>query len=363
MKGPSVQFVGDQILEGLAIFASTPFRALAKLVTDCRQWHPTNLMKLPYPDFSEGKKRSLSELADLLLKRTMLELSTDETSSFFAQPFKERLQISDQNLITAERQIDELVADSYGTDVSEFRELDELLSAAGSDSNTGTPGSGIGSTLTKPASGIKGHVAAGADLKTALFDVDGEDAADLAAEGAGPHPLSDTVRLTAGVAQIEPGKDGMRVAVYNDANKDAAAFTGLSYYDYDPAFVVEAKFEPAAKLEPKVFQTSRGWYKQFYYAGDAVFTLKGVAVRLPMYAGSDKPDEIDSLAAFIMERPDVVKLSLRSKGDLPVNEFLAAHFNGGGHANAAGGQSKEPLQAVVDRFLREVPAFLAKHPA
>ena len=156
-------------------------------------------------------------------------------------------------------------------------------------------------TLTKPASGIKGHVAAGADLKTALFDVDGEDAADLAAEGAGPHPLSDTVRLTAGVAQIEPGKEGMRVAVYNDANKDAAAFTGLSYYDYDPAFVVEAKFEPAAKLEPKVFQTSRGWYKQFYYAGDAVFTLKGVAVRLPMYAGSDKPDEIDSLAAFIMD--------------------------------------------------------------
>ncbi len=134
MKGPSVQFVGDQILEGLAIFASTPFRALAKLVTDCRQWHPTNLMKLPYPDFSDGKKRSLAELADLLLKRTRLELSTDETSSFFAQPFKERLQISDQNLITAERQIDELVADSYGTDVSEFRELDELLSAAGSDS-------------------------------------------------------------------------------------------------------------------------------------------------------------------------------------------------------------------------------------
>lgn len=69
------------------------------------------------------------------------------------------------------------------------------------------------------------------------------------------------------------------------------------------------------------------------------------------------------LAAFIMERPDVVKLSLRSKGDLPVNEFLSAHFSGGGHANAAGGQSKEPMQAVVERFLREVPAFLAKHPA
>lgn len=69
------------------------------------------------------------------------------------------------------------------------------------------------------------------------------------------------------------------------------------------------------------------------------------------------------MAAFIVERPDVVKLSLRSKGALPVNEFLTQHFNGGGHGNAAGGHAKEPLAKVVERFLRELPAFLAAHPA
>lgn len=69
------------------------------------------------------------------------------------------------------------------------------------------------------------------------------------------------------------------------------------------------------------------------------------------------------LAAFIVERPEVVKLSLRSKGALPVNELLATHFNGGGHANAAGGHAREPLQRVVERFLKELPAFLAAHPA
>lgn len=143
-------------------------------------------------------------------------------------------------------------------------------------------------------------VTASDDLKSAAFTADGQ-SVDLAAEGVSPYPLSDTTRVSAGVAQIEPGKDGMRVAIYNDANPGAAAFTGLDYYPYDPAFVVTARFEPAAKAEPKVFQTSRGWYKQFYYAGDAVFALKGVEVRLPMYAGSDKPDEIDSLAAFIMD--------------------------------------------------------------
>ena len=154
-------------------------------------------------------------------------------------------------------------------------------------------------TLTKPEK-PEIWVTASDDLKHAQFEMPGA-TIDLTDPDASPFAISETVRVTAGIAQIEPGKDGMRVAIYNDANKDAAAFTGLDYYPYDPSFVVEAKFEPAAKLEPKVFQTSRGWYKQFYYAGDAVFTLKGVETRLPMYAGSDKVEEIDSLAAFIMD--------------------------------------------------------------
>jgi phosphoesterase RecJ-like protein len=69
------------------------------------------------------------------------------------------------------------------------------------------------------------------------------------------------------------------------------------------------------------------------------------------------------LAAFFMERPDMVKISLRSKGDLPVDRLLKEHFDGGGHANAAGGQSKESLEATVKRFMSLLPGFLAAHPA
>ncbi|MCB0763932.1 MAG: bifunctional oligoribonuclease/PAP phosphatase NrnA [Flavobacteriales bacterium] len=69
------------------------------------------------------------------------------------------------------------------------------------------------------------------------------------------------------------------------------------------------------------------------------------------------------LAAFFVERPDMVKISLRSKGDLPVDRFLKEHFNGGGHRNAAGGQSNETLEATIARFERELPKFLQQHPA
>lgn len=69
------------------------------------------------------------------------------------------------------------------------------------------------------------------------------------------------------------------------------------------------------------------------------------------------------LAAFFVEHPDMVKISLRSKGDLPVDRFLKEHFNGGGHVNAAGGRSELRLEAAVQRFMSLLPAFLEAHPA
>ncbi|PTS99080.1 DHH family phosphoesterase [Pedobacter sp. HMWF019] len=56
------------------------------------------------------------------------------------------------------------------------------------------------------------------------------------------------------------------------------------------------------------------------------------------------------LAAFIIERTDRVKLSLRSTGDFPANEICKKYFNGGGHRNAAGGASDESLTDTVEKF-------------
>lgn len=63
------------------------------------------------------------------------------------------------------------------------------------------------------------------------------------------------------------------------------------------------------------------------------------------------------LAAFIVERKDKVKLSLRSTGDFPANEICKKYFNGGGHRNAAGGQSEESLNKVVEKFKSILPEY------
>tara|TARA_B100000780_G_scaffold72072_1_gene48291 strand:- start:59584 stop:60591 length:1008 start_codon:yes stop_codon:yes gene_type:complete len=46
-----------------------------------------------------------------------------------------------------------------------------------------------------------------------------------------------------------------------------------------------------------------------------------------------------NIAVLVVERGDVVKLSLRSKGSIKVNIIANKYFNGGGHTNAAGGIS------------------------
>jgi len=59
-----------------------------------------------------------------------------------------------------------------------------------------------------------------------------------------------------------------------------------------------------------------------------------------------------TMAAIIIEREEVVKLSFRSVGDFAVNELAAEHFAGGGHKNAAGGISNLNMQETVNKFLK-----------
>jgi len=63
------------------------------------------------------------------------------------------------------------------------------------------------------------------------------------------------------------------------------------------------------------------------------------------------------LAAFIVERTDKVKLSLRSRGEFPANEICKKYFNGGGHRNAAGGTSTDSLDEVINQFKQILPEY------
>jgi phosphoesterase RecJ-like protein len=59
------------------------------------------------------------------------------------------------------------------------------------------------------------------------------------------------------------------------------------------------------------------------------------------------------LAAIFKEdkQNDIIKISLRSKGNFDVNLLARKHFSGGGHLNAAGGKSDLSLDDTIEKFV------------
>jgi phosphoesterase RecJ-like protein len=63
------------------------------------------------------------------------------------------------------------------------------------------------------------------------------------------------------------------------------------------------------------------------------------------------------ISVIFIEKEDMVKISFRSKGDVPINQVARDHFNGGGHINAAGGRTHKELKVAINRFKRVLPDF------
>ena len=63
------------------------------------------------------------------------------------------------------------------------------------------------------------------------------------------------------------------------------------------------------------------------------------------------------VSVIFIEKDDVVKISFRSKGDVPINRVARDYFNGGGHMNAAGGRTEKSLKEAIDQFKQVLPEF------
>jgi phosphoesterase RecJ-like protein len=62
-------------------------------------------------------------------------------------------------------------------------------------------------------------------------------------------------------------------------------------------------------------------------------------------------------SVFVKEDTDKIKLSFRSRGLFPVNQFASNHFGGGGHLNASGGESYISMAETIEKFERILPQY------
>ncbi|HZY37552.1 MAG TPA: DHH family phosphoesterase [Mucilaginibacter sp.] len=153
-----------------------------------------------------------------------------------------------------------------------------------------------------------------------------------------PNTTSDVHRITAEL--IDAGAVNWQIydLVYNNNSENRLRFLGLCISErleilpeFNTAIITVDKYD-LAKYEIKTGETE----------GIVNYALSIGGVRL---------------AAFIVERTDQIKLSLRSKGEVPANDICRRYFNGGGHYNAAGGQSTDSLEHVVNQFKSILPEY------
>jgi phosphoesterase RecJ-like protein len=65
------------------------------------------------------------------------------------------------------------------------------------------------------------------------------------------------------------------------------------------------------------------------------------------------------IGLLFVEQPDEVKISFRSKGNIPINE-LAKEFGGNGHINAAGARVRGvPFDEVIQQVLKRIASYLS----
>ncbi len=153
-----------------------------------------------------------------------------------------------------------------------------------------------------------------------------------------------TLRVAADLMQAGAVPERIHSAIMDNAREDRLRLLG---------FALNERMEVFPDLGTAVFTLSADDLQRFHYRPGDTEGLVNYGLTI---AGI-------RLAVFLVERPDVVKISMRSKGALPVNSFLSAHFQGGGHLNAAGGQKRAPLDQVRSELMAALPAFLQQHPA
>jgi phosphoesterase RecJ-like protein len=148
-------------------------------------------------------------------------------------------------------------------------------------------------------------------------------------------------------------KDEIYNAVFNQYSVDRMKMVGYCLYQKMRVFP-----EHHTAL---IYLSRTELYRFNFQKGDAEgivnMPLQSKDIHYSVFMREDKatPDEMEKNGGISTK----IKLSFRSQGDRPVNVFASEVFNGGGHANASGGEFYGPLQDAVQLFLENYERYFS----
>ncbi len=183
--------------------------------------------------------------------------------------------------------------------------------------------------------GIEGEAVLDADIATCLFTGIMTDTGCFQFNSSRP----DTYRVVGSLLETGIDKDAIYSSVYENYSADRIRLMG---YCLNEKMVILDEIKVAhislTIKELNSFNHVTGDTEGFV---NLPFTIDGIQV-----------------TALIIERDDHIKMSFRSKGDIEINHFARKYFNGGGHSNAAGGESHHGLYDTIRLFEESIAVYL-----
>ena len=141
----------------------------------------------------------------------------------------------------------------------------------------------------------------------------------------------DIFHIVGDLMKYDLDKDRIFANVYDAFSEDRMRLQG---YCMQEKMVILPKYQTAyislTDQELKRFNHRKGDTEGFV---NIPFSVKGI-----------------KFTALFVEKKDRVKVSFRSKGSFPVNQVAADHYHGGGHINAAGGDSLLGIEETLKNF-------------
>jgi phosphoesterase RecJ-like protein len=133
-------------------------------------------------------------------------------------------------------------------------------------------------------------------------------------------------------------KDAIYSRVYNDYSENRVRLQGYTLYEKMKVFGEYKTALLSLSLEEQQrFKLQKGDTEGF--------------VNIPLCI------EKVVFSAFIREEREVVRISLRSKGKFPTNQFAHEVYGGGGHLNASGGEFYGSLEDALRLFEEALPLY------
>ena len=144
---------------------------------------------------------------------------------------------------------------------------------------------------------------------------------------------SRTFRIVADLLDTGIEKEKIINLIYNNFSSDRIRLQGFAL---NQRMVVMPEYKTAyiylSKIDLKEYNHVKGDTEGFV---NMPLSIKGI-----------------NFSALFIEKDNFIKLSFRSKGQFPSNEFALLYFSGGGHLNASGGEFSDTLDNTITYFIK-----------